>query len=502
MEIVFNSNRSISPKISIILLDWACRESFHILKYLNTQTVSRDLYEIIWIEYYKRKPAVISDWLEKSIKSGQPILDKWVIIGMADEVYYHKHVMYNLGIAVSRGDIITICDSDAVVQPTFIESIITFFDNENDVVLHLDQVRSNDRSFYPFNYPSIEQIKSSECINIIDGKPRGIVDRSKPYHNPNFGACFSALREDIIAIGGADEHIDYLGHICGPYDMTFRLVNLGKKEVWHDSEWLYHLWHPGQSGDNNFAGPHDGRHMSQTALTARTTGRVLPLVENQAIKQLRKSENKQSINSTFLEGILSNIDTKKWTIFVPDYQAADYQIGDYKLNMLELETLTQKRISHYSGKPFMLYCAYKIFILAMIRRLRKKISASSASPFISKSSVSKTGEIQLKKKANDYFDRFKKDTYYFVGRCVQCIDDLNSMGVKRIVLWGDRCVADILAFFSKKHQIKFVFKSGLADEKMTNNFDKIIIASFDDVERKTYLLRRIGIDKKNIVDLW
>jgi hypothetical protein len=69
--------------------------------------------------------------------------------------------------------------------------------------------------------------------------------------------------------------------------MTWRLVNAGKKEMWHDSEWTYHVWHPGQLGDRNYFGPHDGRHMSSTALAARPSGRRLPLTENAALKELR-----------------------------------------------------------------------------------------------------------------------------------------------------------------------------------------------------------------------
>ena len=42
-------------------------------------------------------------------------------------------------------------------------------------------------------------------------------------------------------------------------------------------------WHPGQLGDRNYFGPHDGYHMSSTALAARQSGRVLPLMENPAI---------------------------------------------------------------------------------------------------------------------------------------------------------------------------------------------------------------------------
>jgi hypothetical protein len=70
--------------------------------------------------------------------------------------------------------------------------------------------------------------------------------------------------------------------------LTFRLVNNGLREVWHDSVFLYHTWHPGSDGVANYIGPSDGRHMSTTALATRETGRVMPLVENAPVRALRE----------------------------------------------------------------------------------------------------------------------------------------------------------------------------------------------------------------------
>src|SRR5215467_12744864 len=47
------------------------------------------------------------------------------------------------------------------------------------------------------------------------------------------------------------------------------------------------LWHPGQAGEKNYVGPHDGRHVSTRALRAKLTGRIIPFVENSALRKLR-----------------------------------------------------------------------------------------------------------------------------------------------------------------------------------------------------------------------
>lgn len=278
-------------EVSIILLDWKVRESFHILDYLNQQTVPRSNYEIIWIEYYNRKPKELEEKFQDSLNKRKPILDEWIVMKMPENVYYHKHLMYNLGIIAAEGKIITFCDSDAIVKPTFIESIVNSFREDENIVLHMDEIRNDDRNLYPFCYPSIARIEGEGCINIKEGRPVGIMDRIDPLHLKNYGACMSALKEDLIEIGGADEHLDYLGHIAGPYELTFRLRNYGRREIWHQSEWLYHTWHPSQGGEGNFLGPHDGYNMSTTALNILISVRIEPLQENPAIKVLRNHRN-------------------------------------------------------------------------------------------------------------------------------------------------------------------------------------------------------------------
>lgn len=293
-------NDNLNPTVSIILVDWSCRESFHALEYLNNLSIPRDQYEIIWIEYYHRAPAPIREGLDKSAAEDKPsYLDQWIVMNMPENIYYHKHLMYNIGIIASRGRIICICDSDAVFAPTFVVNILQAF-TDREIVLHIDELRNLDHRFYPFNYPTINEILGDGCV-----KGSG--------HHINYGACMCALREDLIAIGGADEHIDYLGHICGPYEMTFRLRNNGKKEIWHQNEFIYHVWHPGTDGAGNRFGPHVG-HMSTTADQASKTGRIFPLVENPSIRDLRLGKKSNASAEELLSYAIRDEFYKDWII--------------------------------------------------------------------------------------------------------------------------------------------------------------------------------------------
>lgn len=269
-----------APKISLVLLDWSVRESFHLLHYLSKQTLERDLFEVIVVEYYSRVSPALQLFEEQ--------VDTWVLLEMPTDCYYHKHLMYNVGIVHGKGEIVIICDSDAMAKPTFLKTVLEHFESQLNTILHLDQFRNNRRDMYPFNYPEFDEVIGRGCINYRDGKTVGLASTKDPIHERNYGACFCAKREDLIKVGGADEHVDFVGHICGPYDLTFRLINMGHKEVWHQTEFLYHTWHPGQAGVDNYLGPHDGRHISTTSLDMLITRETQPHLTNPGILALQQ----------------------------------------------------------------------------------------------------------------------------------------------------------------------------------------------------------------------
>ena len=146
-----------------------------------------------------------------------------------------------------------------------------------------------------------------------------------------------ALRKDLIAIGGADMHIDYLGHICGPYDMTFRLINYARREIWENNEFLYHTWHPGQAGADNYMGPHDGRHMSTTSLEALSSGRVAPFLASPAILALRQGRSQD----------------EALAVICPDHYRTDWNIESIKARG------THERWSNYK-RPMGTYKGFRL----------------------------------------------------------------------------------------------------------------------------------------------
>ncbi len=265
MKVYKENTKKVS--VSLILVDWSCRESLHVLDYLKKQTCKD--FEVIWIEYYDRV-----------IEELKYLVNTYIVLNISKKYYYHKHLMYNVGLFYAKGDIIVIMDSDVMLKSSFISSILDEFEKYDNIVLHLDEFRNINPEYYPFNYPAFEEFVGNGCINCNGNITKGFAYPYDIIHNLNFGACFCAKKEDLFKIKGADEHIDYLGHICGPYEMSFRLNNLGKDIKWSKKEFLYHTWHPGTDGKNNYLGPHDGKNFSLRALELLDNNKIEPYVAN------------------------------------------------------------------------------------------------------------------------------------------------------------------------------------------------------------------------------
>ena len=444
------------------------RESFHVLDYLAKQTVPRDRYEILWIEYYSRKASEL-----------QGKVDQWVLLEMPEDVYYHKHLMYNVGFAASRGRIVVICDSDVMVKPTFIQSIVEKFESEKNIFLHLDEVRNNSRRFHPFNYPSFEEFLSVGCINWRNGTTAGLKDTKDPLHLRNYGACFCALREDIVTIGGSDEHIDYLGHICGPYDLTFRLLNAGKKEVWHESEFLYHTWHPVTDGVRNYIGPSDKRGMSTTALRTRRTGRIFPLVENPAIRVLRKAKDPVSYVDV-QELVIPELDISHWRTARP---------------ALLPKRHPRKNKSAFSVRFFLVRLKL-LLILSQVfwKQLCSKAEGRSAFPVMKKNILEKLKLVFL------FSIRMWKNNLYALGSCEEAVQKLAEDGTQELAIYGQGKAVEILKALLSMTPVHL---NGIYDEHSKSNLKgypgKVVIASFAHVTKQFTTLRELGIINDHIV---
>ena len=155
---------SIKPTISVILIDWSVRESFHSLRYLNEQTFPRERTELIWVECYRHYPEPLHRAIAEP--SHPAPLDQWIVLERSSDTYFHKHELYNAGILAAQGEICIICDSDAIFAKTFIYSVYLAMKSSPRRVVHVDEVRSDSRKFYPFNNPTISDVLHTPAWSI------------------------------------------------------------------------------------------------------------------------------------------------------------------------------------------------------------------------------------------------------------------------------------------------------------------------------------------------
>jgi GT2 family glycosyltransferase len=526
VELEVRTIPKVTPKVSFVLLDWSVRESFHFLDYLAEQNVPRDRYEVIWIEYFDRHVDELQQRMRTSSERGEPSpIDTYAILNTPDDVYYHKHLMYNVGIVLAHGETVCFCDSDAMVRPGFVDSIIKSFESNTDIVLHHDQVRNHSREFHPFRHPTFRDVIGPGCVNWLNGKTNGLWDEKDPIHARNYGASMTARRDDLIAIGGADMHSDYLGYVCGPYDMTFRLKNLGREEVWHQDEVLYHVWHPGEAGVGNYSGPHDGLEMSTTALEANQSQRTQPLVENEAIRMLREGELDPDNDGAIEELLTRAIDMSD--LLDPD---------SWKLDANGMPTQSAEESSSESVSPDPQRTSLRLMsrwgrirALAMVPwmlkrhlSIRLRSSSNDCLVFQAKPTEGRTGFwgsiCALPRKIRTSLamtKRMLKYESFLLKLCWRHLCHAEAQGCEEIVLYGDGDTARIVVGLSELLPVKVQsicpFEQSDAEscygrdvwskDQLADYQGTVLLTSVVNVEQRLSQLREMGIARERVITM-
>lgn len=267
-------------KLSIILLDWSVREYFQALHFLREQSVSRDWYELIWVELYDYKtvPEIVRQTADKLICCHQ-------------KGVYEKHKGYNAGLLAARGELVCICDSDAVFPFDFVEKILHYFygpELKGEPGQKILQVY--ERRCYRSVYPGTENIDLATIEKDYFWKTW-----------ENVCACGVFRKKDMIAFGGLDEHYTFRGFFCGYNELVNRLVNAGWEEYWMPDSQLA-IWHfkHQRPVDTTYGmallgtlkefAADEIADLGILSIEAAASGRIHPLKENPEIFRLRMGQ--------------------------------------------------------------------------------------------------------------------------------------------------------------------------------------------------------------------
>lgn len=523
MRFAVRNQPACKPDLSIVLLDWGCRESFHLLDDLSEQTADRRRYEILWVEYYDKPSQRLCERIEADRSAGRPpCVDTYALLEMDRGLCYHKHLMMNAGIVLARGRIVCFVDSDAMVRPTFVESVITTFEGDWQIVLHLDEVRNNDASFYPFRRPALQDVTGFGCVNWLNGRPTGLLDKADPTHTRNYGACMAATRDDLVAVGGADMHTDYLGHIAGAYEMTWRLVNAGRREVWHDGEWLYHVWHPGQAGEENVAGPHDGMHISTRALLCRSGGRIEPFVANRAIALLRDSGTEVD-EGRLRDALIDPAWREQWRYQRLRTTVRTGEVGGRTIRLHEHgENNAPPAGRPTAPRPLFGYnlpqWARPLCVPTALRLLRRQFAAKLRAARLSRPPArGRTHREWLRKLAAlvRFARRIVEFDRYLFRQCWRGLAYAAQEGNSRLVLYGEGDSARILCTLSRFLPVtitaicpfrpdgrrRLLGRPRISEDQLATAGQTIVVAAFVNTEAHLTRLEQLGIGRHSIITL-
>ena len=264
--------------------------------------------------------------------------------------------------------------------------------------------------------------------------------------------------------------------------------------MWDCEEFLYHTWHPGQAGTVDYCGPHDGRHMSTTALEAIETGRVLPLVENPAIEALRNGNPPAEFESQLQLAI-----DPEW---IHDWSATAVAA----LPRIVAQPTISRARSAFEGRltrwqqlrlvPFVLK-----MLLRQYRIKYDKLRHAAPSPAETQGGPRRTaavGEALRKLRgARAFLPAALEYSKYLIRTCWLHLAWVRSQGFHRIILWGDPHAASIVNRLAGLTGIATV--TCRRAEEMRHSDLPVLVAAFQNGSRLRAQLAELGVGDERIV---
>ena len=217
MEILFREREMDSMKLSVVLFDAGYRERFHTVDSLRTQTLPRERYEILWVEYFDRIRPELSE--KKGVK----------FLTLRGKEPWSIGKCVNAGILAASGDLLVVMDGDVLVKETFLESIWRYHLENEKLFMHVHRLNQREASD---EAPDYETISGGD----LKADPR------------NYIGCLSVRKKWLLIVNGYEEMEPLSRGPAVALDLYVRLSNLGLHHLWHPEEFLIHPWHRESGG--------------------------------------------------------------------------------------------------------------------------------------------------------------------------------------------------------------------------------------------------------------
>jgi len=205
------------------MYDGGYRERFHLIDMLAAQKLSKDLFELIWVEHF--------DTIHEDLKSNPGV--KIVTLNRRPPLFVSY--CWNEGIRKSNGDILVMIDADVVVPSNFLETVLREHKRNSRLVMYFFRPEEPGPDPVPDQLPPVNiDFLKKVCI----------------LNNPNnYGGCLTVRKKWMMQVNGYEQFPCFAGNVfTGGKELYTRFKNLGLEIKWYPSMMLYHPWHPKSYG--------------------------------------------------------------------------------------------------------------------------------------------------------------------------------------------------------------------------------------------------------------
>lgn len=203
------------------MVDGCFREHVHVIESLNNQSFPKELFEILWVEFYDKPNAKLAGMADNL---------RVITLGNPRDTEYHSSYCFNEGIRQSKGEVLVIPDADVMVQPSFLDSIWREHESCERLAMYFHRLNEPRELHDDVKSYQLDYLKSMTRVTTTS----------------NFGGCLTVRKKWLVEINGYEQESTFgSGAHANGYDVNTRLKNLGLHIMWHPSERLYHPWHPG-----------------------------------------------------------------------------------------------------------------------------------------------------------------------------------------------------------------------------------------------------------------
>lgn len=221
-----NIEKTNNIKISVIMVDGLYRPHFAVIDSLKRQSLNKNDYEVLWVEYYDK----VNPELIKKTENEQ----NFKIITLNKNGTYHSSYCFNHGINSASGELLVIPDADVLFDEYFLEKIRDEHQKNEQLVMYifrLDEPAKPENSSFNLDLNNLKM--NCELTN-----------------PSNYGGCLTVRKKWLLEINGyeLDDVFRTGGDHANGLDVYTRFKNSGKHIMWNPNLRIYHPWHPHQSG--------------------------------------------------------------------------------------------------------------------------------------------------------------------------------------------------------------------------------------------------------------